>query len=518
MRMIKIFDTTLRDGEQSPGCSMNINEKIEMARQLEALGVDVIEAGFAASSQGDYNSVKAIAKEIKNCVVASLARSLPQDIDSAWGAVKYTENPRLHIFIATSPIHMEYKLRKTPDEVYEQAVEMTKYAKKYCSDVEFSAEDASRSDRKFLKRVFEGVIKAGATTINVPDTVGYVSPSEMADLIKWLRENVEGMDKVTLSVHCHNDLGLAVANSLAAILAGAEQVECTVNGIGERAGNAALEEIVMNLKTRRDFYGADTRIDNTQIYKTSRMLSQITGVRIPPNKAIVGDNAFAHESGIHQHGVLANSLTYEIMTPESIGLSRSKMVLGKHSGRHAFTQRLRELGFNVNLDVADSLFKEFKALADKKKTVSDRDIEALVRRSLSLEIPEAYKLERYVINTGNTITPTSSVTLVKSDGTHVEEVAIGFGPVDASFKAINMIVGLPIELEDYSIEAVTGGRDAQGEVSVKISSNGKTVKGYGLSTDILEASILAYVNAINNLIYESERTEKSDSAEKEEAK
>lgn len=507
MRKIKIFDTTLRDGEQSPGCSMNHSEKIEMARQLEAMGVDIIEAGFPASSQGDFNSVKAIAKELKNCTVAGLARSLPSDIDSAWGAVKYTENPRLHIFIATSPIHMEYKLRKTPDEVYEQAVEMTKYAKKFCSDVEFSAEDASRSDREFLKRVFEGVIKAGATTINVPDTVGYASPAEMAALIAWLRDNVEGMDRVTLSVHCHDDLGLAVANSLAAVAAGADQVECTVNGIGERAGNAALEEIVMNLKTRREFYNADTNIDNTQIYKASRLLSKITGVKIPPNKAIVGDNAFAHESGIHQHGVLANSLTYEIMTPESIGLSRNKMVLGKHSGRHAFTERLRDLGFNVSTDTADSLFKEFKALADKKKTVSDRDIEALVRREISSEIPEVFKLERYVINTGNTITPTSSIILVKADGSREERVAIGFGPVDASFNAINKIVGMKVELEEYSIDAVTGGRDAQGEVSVRIRSGEQTVKGYGLSTDIIEASILAYINAINNLIYETEREE-----------
>jgi 2-isopropylmalate synthase len=507
MRKIKIFDTTLRDGEQSPGCSMILNEKIEMARQLEAMGVDIIEAGFAASSQGDYNSVKAIAKEIKNSTVASLARSLPKDIDSAWGAIKYTENPRLHIFLATSPIHMEYKLRKTPDEVYEQAVEMTKYAKKYCSDVEFSAEDASRSDREFLRRVFEGVIKAGATTINVPDTVGYAAPEEMAALILWLRENVEGMDRVTLSVHCHNDLGLAVANSLAAVSAGADQVECTINGIGERAGNASLEEFVMNLKTRRDFYGADTGIDNTQLYKASRLLSNITGVKIPPNKAIVGENAFAHEAGIHQHGVMANSLTYEIMTPESIGLSRNKMVLGKHSGRHAFTERLRDLGFKVSLETADNLFKEFKALADKKKTVSDRDIEALVRRELASEIPEAFRLERYVINTGNTITPTSSITLILADGSRVEKVAIGFGPVDASFNAINKIVGLNVQLDEYSIDAVTEGRDAQGEVSVRVSSGEKTVKGYGLSTDILEASILAYINAINNLIYETEKEE-----------
>lgn len=507
MRNIKIFDTTLRDGEQSPGCSMNLTEKIEMARQLEAMHVDIIEAGFPAASQGDFNSVRAIAKEIKDVTVAGLARSLTKDIDSAWGAVKFTENPRIHIFLATSPIHMEYKLKKTPDEVFEQAVEMTKYAKRFCPDVEFSAEDASRSDREFLRRVFEGVIAAGATTINVPDTVGYATPEEMAALIAWLRESVAGIENVAVAVHCHDDLGLAVANSLASVYAGATQVECTVNGIGERAGNAALEEFVMNLKTRRDYYGADTGIDSTQLYKSSRLLSKITGVKIPPNKSIVGENAFAHESGIHQHGVMANRQTYEIMTPESVGLSQNKMVLGKHSGRHAFTERLTDLGFSVGVETADNLFKEFKTLADKKKTVSDRDIEALVRRALSSEIPEAFKLERYVINTGNTITPTSSITLMKADGTREERVAIGFGPVDASFNAINKIAGLTVTLDEYSIDAVTEGRDAQGEVSVKIRSEDKVVKGYGLSTDILEASILAYINAINNLIYETEREE-----------
>ncbi len=507
MRNIKIFDTTLRDGEQSPGCSMNNTEKIEVARQLEAMHVDIIEAGFAASSQGDFNSVKLIAKEIRNATVASLARALPKDIDSAWGAVKFAQNPRLHIFLATSPIHMEYKLKKTPDEVYEQVVEMVRYAKKYCPDVEFSAEDASRSDREFLRRVLEGAIAAGATTVNIPDTVGYATPAEMGALITYLRENVQGIENVTMSVHCHDDLGLAVANSLAAVYAGADQVECTVNGIGERAGNAALEELVMNLKTRRDFYGADTNIDNTQLYKTSRLLSKLTGVKIAPNKSIVGDNTFAHEAGIHQHGMMANALTYEIMTPESVGLSRSKMVLGKHSGRHAFIERLRELGIFVSVEAADQLFKDFKALADKKKTVSDRDIEALAHSALKKEIPEVFKLERYVINTGNTITPTSSITLSKADNGCEERVAIGFGPVDASFNAINKIVGLPVTLDEYNIEAVTEGRDAQGEVSVKVKSGENTVKGYGLSTDILEASILAYINAINTLIYETGREE-----------
>lgn len=507
MKNIKIFDTTLRDGEQSPGCSMNIKEKIEMARQLELLKVDVIEAGFAAASQGDYNAVRAVAKELRHTCVASLSRALAKDIDSSWEAVKYAQNPRIHVFIATSDIHLQYKLKKTREEVLEQTIEMVKYAKKFCEDIEFSAEDATRSDREFLCKVFEGAIASGATVLNVPDTVGYSSPEELAALIAYLRENVRGIDKVDLSVHCHDDLGLAVSNSLSAVKAGVNQVECTVNGIGERAGNAALEEIVMNLKTRADYYDAGCSVDTTQIYKVSRLLSSITGVKVQPNKSIVGENAFAHESGIHQHGMLANKQTYEIMNPTSIGLSHNKMVLGKHSGRHAFNERVRDLGFNVDLNLSDILFKRFKDLADKKKTVSDKDIEALVRSILAQEIPKAYTLERYVINSGNTITPTSSIVLTKANGEHAEKVAIGFGPVDASFNAINKIVGLPVRLDEYSIDAVTEGRDAQGEVSVKVNSQGTSAKGYGLSTDVIEASIQAYINAINNLIYENGKEE-----------
>ncbi|MEN6593552.1 MAG: 2-isopropylmalate synthase [Clostridiaceae bacterium] len=501
MKQIAIFDTTLRDGEQSPGCSMNIKEKVEMARQLELLGVDVIEAGFAAASQGDFNAVRAIAKEMKTVTVASLSRALAKDIDSSWEAVKYAKHPRIHVFIATSDIHMEYKLKKTREEVLEQTGEMVRYAKKYCDDIEFSAEDATRSDPDFLCRVFESAIEAGATVLNIPDTVGYTTPEEFAFLIGYIRQHTKGVDGVQLSVHCHNDLGMAVANSLAAIKAGVDQVECTVNGIGERAGNAALEEIAMNLRTRADYYGASCGIDTTQIYKSSRLLTSITGVKVQPNKAIVGENAFAHEAGIHQHGMLANKQTYEIMDPASIGLAQNKMVLGKHSGRHAFNERVHDLGFTVDRELSNMLFKRFKDLADKKKTVSDRDIEALIRSILAQEIPKSYALERYVINSGNSITPTSSIVLVKSNGERTEKVAIGFGPVDASFNAINKIVRMQIRLDEYSIGAVTEGRDAQGEVSVKITSKGATAKGYGLSTDVIEASILAYVNAINNLIY-----------------
>lgn len=507
MRRIKIFDTTLRDGEQSPGCSMNIKEKIEMARQLETLGVDIVEAGFAAASQGDFNAVRAVAKELRKTRVASLSRALAKDIDSSWEAIKYAQSPRIHVFIATSDIHMEYKLKKTREEVLEQTAEMVKYAKRYCEDIEFSAEDATRSDPAFLAKVFETAVAAGATVLNIPDTVGYTTPEEFTKLIRYLKERVPGVDQVELATHCHDDLGMAVANSLAAIKAGVTQVECTVNGIGERAGNAALEEIVMNLKTRADYYQADCGIETTQIYKTSRLLSNITGVRVQPNKAIVGENAFAHESGIHQHGVLANKQTYEIMSPESIGLAQNKMVLGKHSGRHAFNERVHDLGYNVDLDISNTLFKRFKDLADKKKTVNDKDIEALVRSILVQEIPKTYALERYCINSGNTITPTSSIALTGADGDRSEKVAIGFGPVDASFNAINKIVGKAIRLDEYTIGAVTEGRDAQGEVSVRITCGDAAAKGYGLSTDVIEASILAYINAINNLIYESAREE-----------
>jgi len=503
MRQIQIFDTTLRDGEQFPGSSMNLKEKLDMARQLEALGVSVIEAGFAAASQGDFNAVRAVAKELQKTRVTSLSRALAKEIDSTWDAIHHAKYPRIHLFIVTSDIQMEQRLKKSREEVLEQTKEMVRYAKKLCEDIEFSAEDATRSDPAFLAQVCEAAISSGATVINIPDSVGYATPEEYGNLFRYLRNTAKGAQGVQFSCHCHNDLGMAVANSLAAIQAGADQIECTINGIGERAGNTSLEEIVMNLNARADFYKAGTGVDATQIYKTSRLLSTITGVKVQPNKAIVGENAFAHESGMRQHV----NQPYELMTPESIGLTQSKMVLGKQSGRHAFQDRVKELGYSVDFDLSNTLFKRFKDLADKKKNVSDKDIEALVRSILAQEIPKSYTLERYVINSGNTITPTSSISLAGPDGSHAEKVAIGFGPVDASFNAINKIVGRAIKLEEYFIGAVTEGRDAQGEVSVKISSEGATAKGYGLSTDVIEASILAYINAINNLIYESAREE-----------
>ena len=503
MRQIQIFDTTLRDGEQFPGSGMNLKEKLDMARQLESLGVSVIEAGFAAASQGDFNAVRAVAKELQKTRVTSLTRAIAKEIDATWDALRHAKYPRMHLYIVTSDIQMEQRLKKNRDEVLEQTREMVRYAKRLCEDVEFSAEDATRSDPAFLAQVCEAAISSGATVINIPDSVGYATPEEYGNLFRHLRGTAKGAEGVQFSCHCHNDLGMAVANSLAAIHAGADQVECTINGIGERAGNTPLEEIVMNLRVRQDVYDADTGVDTAQIYKTSRLLSTMTGVKVQPNKAIVGENAFTLESGILLH---ANQ-SYALMKPESIGLTQSKMVLGKQSGRHAFQERVKELGYSVDFDLGNTLFKRFKDLADKKKNVSDKDIEALARSILAQEIPKSYALERYVINSGNTITPTSSITLTARDGTRTEKVAIGFGPIEASFNAINKIVGRAVKLEEYSIGAVTEGRDAQGEVSVKISSDGATAKGYGLSTDVIEASILAYINAINNLIYESAREE-----------
>lgn len=501
---VKIFDTTLRDGEQSPGCSMNLTEKIEMALQLERLGVDIIEAGFAIASPGDFTSVKTIASTIKNVKVASLARALKKDIDAAAQALESAKYPRIHTFIATSDIHMKYKLKKSEDEVLETAVEMVKYAKKYVEDVEFSAEDASRSNKEFLYKIFEAVINAGATVINVPDTVGYTSPWEYHELIKGIKENVSNIHKADISVHCHNDLGMAVTNSLAAALAGATQIECTMNGIGERAGNAALEEIIMNLNTRKDLYNIECNINTKEIYRTSKLLTGITGVRVQPNKAIVGENAFAHESGIHQHGMLANSSTYEIMTPESIGLNKTELVLGKHSGRHAFEDKIKSMGYNLSEEILNKTFEQFKILADKKKQITDNDIEALLVRG-TIVIPETYKLDRFVINSGNSITTTSSVRLIHKNGKVLESVMSSYdGPVDASYKAINQLVGEEFRLEDFSIHALTGGTDAQGEVSVKISKNQKSYNGHGISLDIVDASILAYISAINSMIYDSE--------------
>ena len=503
---IKIFDTTLRDGEQSPGCSMNLHEKLEVAAQLEKLNVDVIEAGFAIASPGDFESVSEVAKSVKNAIVASLSRAVEKDIETAYDAVKHAQSPRIHTFLATSPIHMEFKLKMSPDEVVERAAAAVAFAKKLCADVEFSAEDAARSDKAFLARVFSAVIAAGATVLNIPDTVGYSSPEEMAEIVAYVKNNTVGIEKVDISVHCHNDLGLGVANTLACINAGATQVECTINGIGERAGNAALEEIVMNLHTRKDYYdGAYCNIDTKQIYRASKLIQKITGVPAAPTKAIVGDNAFAHEAGIHQHGILANRSTYEIMTPQDVGIPHNKMVLGKHSGRHAFDDRLAELGYKLNKQDLDEAFARFKILADKKKVISDGDLEALVAMKLDQTIPQHYKLDNFVISSGRIheggkITANSAICLKLAEtGEIIEANASGSGPIYASYTAINSIVGEKLELDDYTIRAATEGEDAVAEVVVKLRRGDKRATGRASSTDTIEASILAYLNGVNKL-------------------
>lgn len=495
---ISIFDTTLRDGEQSPGCSMNLKEKLEMAKQLEKLKVDVIEAGFAIASPGDFEAVKTIADTVKEVKVASLSRALPQDIDKAYEAVKGAEAPRIHTFIATSDIHMKYKLKAAPEDVLNRAVEMVTYAKKYLNDVQFSAEDATRSQPEFLYRVFEAVIKAGATVINVPDTVGYTTPEEFTALIKGIKENVPNIDKATIAVHCHNDLGMAVANTLAAAKAGARQLECTINGIGERAGNAAMEEIVMALQTRYDFYQSKTNIETQQLYPTSRLLTQITGMKVQRNKAIVGENAFAHESGIHQHGVLANKSTYEIMTPESVGLHQHQLVLGKHSGRHAFEDRMKSMGYDLDKKTLDNIFQSFKELADKKKVVYNKDLEALIKDK-TLKMEEFFQLQQFVINCGNFMTATATVKL-KNKEKELEAVSTGSGPIYAAFGAIDQLVGKEYKLDDYSLQAITEGEDAQGEAFVQIKRHDELYHGSGISTDVIEASMKAYINAINRML------------------
>lgn len=492
MRRIRIFDTTLRDGEQSPGVALMTEEKLEIARQLARLQVDIIEAGFPITSPGDFAAVKRIAEEVRGPVIAGLARASKGDIDRAWEAVCAAERPRIHTFIATSDVHMKYKLRKEPREVKEAAVGAVRYARSLCSDVEFSAEDATRSTPEFLAEIFRAVAEAGATTINVPDTVGYTTPQEFYQLITFLRERVPG---VIWSVHCHNDLGLAVANSLAAIEAGADQVECTVNGIGERAGNTALEELVMALATRRDRYGVTSAIATPQIYRASRLISALTGMPVQPNKAIVGANAFAHESGIHQDGVLKERTTYEIMKAEDIGLSSNKLVLGKHSGRHAFRERLGELGFDLSQEDVEKAFRRFKELADKKKEVSDADIRALVEDELAT-VAEILTLDYLHVSSGNQAVPTATVK-IRREGVLIQEAACGDGPVDAVYRAIDRASGANATLQDYSLKAVTGGQDALGEVTVRIEGAGKTFVGRGLSTDIIEASARAYVNALN---------------------
>jgi 2-isopropylmalate synthase len=501
VRKIKIFDTTLRDGEQSPGASLNPEEKLEIARQLAKLKVDVIEAGFAIASPGDFDSVKSIAEQIKGPTICSLARARKEDIERAWEAIRNAEKPRLHIFLAVSPIHMEKKLRMTPEQVYKTAVDMVKLGSSLCREVEFSPEDAGRAEPAFLYKVINGVIEAGASIINVPDTVGYTTPWEWGELIANVIKNVPQIKQknITLSVHCHNDLGLAVANSLAAVRAGADQVECTINGIGERAGNASLEEVVMALKTRQDFFDCETNIATQEIYRASRMVSNLTGLLVQVNKAVVGANAFAHESGIHQAGVLRARETYEIMKPEDIGLTESKLVLGKHSGRHAFSDKLKEMGYKLSEENLEKAFTRFKLLADQKKEIGERDLETIVADEVYI-VPETYTIEMIEVTSGTQQKPLAKVKLLFK-GNPVETTESGVGPVDAVYRAIDKITKTPTSLVDYSIQAITGGTDAQGEVTVRIKEGEKIYVGHGASMDIIVASAKAYLGAINRLLF-----------------
>jgi 2-isopropylmalate synthase len=498
MDKIIIFDTTLRDGEQAPGASLNHREKLEIAEALADLGVDVIEAGFPISSTGYFESVKQIAKVVKRPIICGLARCIKADIDAAYEAVKYAKRPRIHVFLATSKIHMQYKLKKPEEEILKIAVDWVKYAKKLCADIEFSPEDASRTERLFLYRVLEAVIDAGATTLNIPDTVGYSEPQEFGTLIKSIKENVPTIDRVTISVHCHNDLGLAVANSLAAIKNGARQVECTINGIGERAGNASLEETVMGIKTRRDIFSdVYTDIKTQNIFKVSRLVSKLTGFVVAPNKAIVGNNAFRHESGIHQDGILKERSTYEIIRPEDVGFTGRGIVLGKHSGRHALDEKMKDLGFHLTQGQLEKANVLFKQLADKKKNIFDSDLISLLEDQVGLEKP-LFILKDFSITSGTKVKPTAQVVLRCKNKT-LSGQSSGDGPVDACFKAIDKATGIKGSLEDYRIEAVTQGKDALGEVSLKLTAQGKTVTARSSSTDIIEASVLAYVNALNKI-------------------
>ncbi len=500
-----IFDTTLRDGEQSPGASMTREEKLRIARQLERMRVDVIEAGFPAASPGDFEAVKAVAEAIKDSTVCALARATERDIQQAAQALKGAASGRIHTFIATSPIHMQKKLRMEPDQVVEQAVKAVKWARQHSDDVEFSPEDAARSEIDFLCRILERVIAAGATTINIPDTVGYSIPEQFGALIRQLRSRIPNADQVVWSVHCHNDLGLAVANSLAAVLNGARQVECTINGLGERAGNAALEEIVMAVRTRRDIFPCDTRIDTTQIVPASRLVAGITGFPVQPNKAIVGANAFAHESGIHQDGVLKSRETYEIMRAEDVGWAANRMVLGKHSGRNAFRTRLKELGIEIESEeVLNAAFARFKELADKKHEIFDEDLHALMSEEALALDQEHYRLVFLKVCSETGETPLARV-MLSDNGVERTGTATGSGPVDATFKAIESIVKSGAELQLYSVNAITSGTDAQGEVTVRLQKGGRIVNGQGADTDIIVASAKAYIHALNRLQAPGER-------------
>lgn len=503
---IVIFDTTLRDGEQSPGASMNIEEKLRIAHQLERLNVDVMEAGFPIASEGDFEAVKKIAQTIKNVQIAGLSRANDMDIDRAWEALKYAgERGRIHTFIATSDIHLEHKLKMSEQEVLDTAVAAVKRAVGYTPNVEFSAEDAARTRLPYLAQVIEAVIEAGATTVNIPDTVGYTIPSEYYNIISYLKKNVSNIDKAIISVHCHNDLGLAVANSLAAVEAGARQVECTINGIGERAGNCSLEEVVMGLRTRHDILPFTTTVNTEQIMPSSKLLTTITGIQVQQNKAIVGANAFAHEAGIHQHGVLMNKETYEIMTPESVGLNANKLVLGKHSGRHAFVDRLKELGYNLDKEEIQKAFVRFKSLADMKKEIFDEDLDAIVADEV-LRLTENYKLLQMNVSSGSFACPTATVQM-EVNGEVKKTAVMGDGPVDATFKAIKELTDTSYQLLNFSVGAITGGSDAQGECSVRLQTeDGRGVLGQGAHPDIIVASAKAYINSLNKIVSIENRT------------
>ena len=499
MDKVIIFDTTLRDGEQAAGGTLNIQEKLGIARQLERLGVDVIEAGFPISSPGDFEAVRLIAKEVRTPAICALARAHPDDIDRAWEAVKPAKHPRLHVFLSASDIHLLYQLKKSREEILEMSRGMVARAKKYTDDIEFSPMDASRTEPEYLYQILAAVIDAGATTVNIPDTVGYAIPAEFGSLIEGIFQNVPNINRAIVSVHCHNDLGLAVANSLEAVKRGARQVECTINGIGERAGNASLEEIVMAIKTRRDFFNLTTNVNTTQIYKTSRLVSELTGFLVQPNKAIVGANAFSHEAGIHQDGVIKMPITYEIMDPRTVGIPASSLVLGKLSGRHAFKERLAELGYSLSEEDFNRAFTAFKQLADKKKEITDKDIESLVAEELRT-VSEVYHLDRVQVSCGDRGIPTAAVRLIAPDGQVLADAALGTGPVDAVCKAIKRLVGVPNVLTEFTVKSVTEGIDAIGEVLIRIESEGVTYTGRGADTDIIVASAKAYINALNRLL------------------
>ncbi len=502
---VVIFDTTLRDGEQSPGASMNLEEKVLIAGTLRDLGVDVIEAGFPIASPGDFEAVRAIARQIHGPQIAGLARCQQGDIDRAWEALREASNPRIHVFLATSAIHREFKLNMAKEEIVRRAVEGVAMAKAYCDNIEFSAEDAARTEPDFLAEVVERVIEAGATTVNIPDTVGYAMPEGFASLIQHLNRHVRGIEKAVISVHCHNDLGMAVANSLAAVHAGARQIECTINGIGERAGNCSLEEVVMALRTRRDYFGLATGIQTPKLFAASRLVSKVTGLQVQRNKAIVGRNAFAHEAGIHQHGMLKHQSTYEIMKPEDVGVKSNQLVLGKHSGRHAFRNWVEERGFRLSETRLEDAFTRFKKLADKKKEVFDADLEALILGNFHRQ-DHPWRIESVQISSGTNAIATATVALThEPEDRRAEEAACGDGPVDALFKAIERAVGIRVRLTDYQIRGVTRGKDAQGEITASVSIQGQTYQGRAVGTDIMQASARAFLNAVNFHLTSEER-------------